>query len=71
MADRSIDKREQYVALATHCLQMAKVAGDDQSHAVLKEMAADWLKLVDAALPMRVMDRRRFIPNLRTRGAAM
>ena len=64
MADRSIDKREQYVALATHCLQMAKVAGDDQ-------MAAEWLKLVDAALPMRVMDRRRFIPNLRTHGAAM
>jgi hypothetical protein len=50
---------------------MAKVAGDDQSRAALKEMAAHWLKLVDAALPMRVMDRRRFIPNLRTQGAAM
>ena len=27
MADRSVDKREQYVAFATHCLQLAKVAG--------------------------------------------
>jgi hypothetical protein len=30
MADRSIDKREQYVAFATHCRQLAKVAGDNQ-----------------------------------------
>jgi hypothetical protein len=47
MADRSIEKREQYVAFATHCLQLAKVAADRESRAVLKEMAAEWLKLVD------------------------
>jgi hypothetical protein len=49
MADRSIDKREQYVAFATHCLQLAKVAADPQSRAVLKEMAAEWLKLPEVA----------------------
>jgi hypothetical protein len=47
MADRSIDKREQYVAFATHCLQLAKISADRQSRAVLKEMAAEWLKLAD------------------------
>ena len=36
MAERSIDKREQYVGYATHCLQLAKVATDRESRAVLK-----------------------------------
>jgi hypothetical protein len=49
MADRSIDKREQYVAFATHCLQLAKVEADRQSRAVLREMAAEWLKLAEVA----------------------
>ena len=47
MADRSIDKRERYVAYATHCLQLAKVAAERQSRAVLREMAAEWLKLAE------------------------
>jgi hypothetical protein len=49
MADRSIDKREQYVDFATHCLQLAKAAGDSQSRTILREMAAEWLKLAEAA----------------------
>jgi hypothetical protein len=49
MTDRSIDKREQYVAFATHCLQLAKVAVDGQSRTILREMAAEWLKLAEAA----------------------
>jgi hypothetical protein len=49
MADRSIDKREQYVAFATHCLQLATVEADRQSRAVLREMAAEWLKLAEVA----------------------
>jgi hypothetical protein len=47
MADQSIDKREQYVAFATQCLQLPKVAGDNQSRTVLREMAAEWLKLAE------------------------
>jgi hypothetical protein len=50
MAERSIDKREQYVGYATHCLQLAKVAAYRESRAVLKEMAAEWLKLAEAAV---------------------
>jgi hypothetical protein len=49
MADRSIDKREQYVAFVTHCLQRAKVATDRESRAILREMAAEWLKLAEVA----------------------
>jgi hypothetical protein len=48
MADRSIDKREQYVTFATHCLQLAKVASG-QSRTVLREMGAEWLKLAEVA----------------------
>ena len=48
MADRSIDKREQYVGYATHCLKLAKATADRESRAVLKEMAAEWLKLAEA-----------------------
>jgi hypothetical protein len=47
MADQSIDKREQYVAFATHCLQLAKVTTDRKSRAILKEMASEWLKLAE------------------------
>jgi hypothetical protein len=49
MEDPSIDKREQYVAFATYCLQLAKVAADRESRAVLREMAAEWLKLAEVA----------------------
>jgi hypothetical protein len=49
MADRSIDTREWYVGFATHCLQLAKVAADHQSRAILREMAAEWLKLAEVA----------------------
>src|ERR1700686_3906351 len=34
--------RKQYVALATHGLQLAKVAADHQSRAFLGKMAAEW-----------------------------
>jgi hypothetical protein len=48
MAERSIDDRERYVGYATHCLQLAKVATDPESRAVLKETAAECLKLAEA-----------------------
>jgi hypothetical protein len=45
--NRSIDDRERYVGYATHCLQLAKVTTDQESRAILKEMAAEWLKLAE------------------------
>jgi hypothetical protein len=49
MAKRLIDKREQYVGYATHCLQLAKLTADREAGAILKEMAAEWLKLAEDA----------------------
>jgi hypothetical protein len=49
MAERSIDEREQYVSFATHCLQQARVALASQSRTILKQMAAEWLKLAEEA----------------------
>jgi hypothetical protein len=49
MADRSFDKRERYVAYATYCLQLAKVAADQKSRVLLREMASEWLKLAEEA----------------------
>jgi hypothetical protein len=43
---RSIDERERYVGFATYCLQLAKVATDRDAR-VLREMAAEWLTLVE------------------------
>ena len=58
MAERSIDDRERYVGYATHCLQLAKVATDRESRAVLKEMAAEWLKLAEAGQKHHLTEQR-------------
>jgi hypothetical protein len=47
MAERSIEDRERYVGFATHCLQLAKLATDQESRTIFKEMAAEWLKLAE------------------------
>jgi hypothetical protein len=47
MAERSTDHRERYVEYATHCLQLAKIATDQGSRAILREMATEWLKLAE------------------------
>jgi hypothetical protein len=47
MADQSIDKRERYVAYATHCLLLAKATAESESRAILREMASEWLKLAE------------------------
>jgi hypothetical protein len=49
----SIDDRERYVGYATHCLQLAKATTDLESRAMLREMAAEWLKLVEAPMTNR------------------
>jgi hypothetical protein len=49
MTEQSIDDRERYVGYATHCLLLAKATADRASRAILKEMAAEWLKLAEAA----------------------
>jgi hypothetical protein len=47
MTVRKADKREEYVRYAEHCLAMAKIVSDQPSRILLREMAAEWLKLAE------------------------
>jgi hypothetical protein len=38
-----------YVGYATHCLQLAKATADQNSRAILREMAVEWLRLAELA----------------------
>lgn len=42
------DRHKEYVCYAEHCLQMAKIATEQGSRVIQREMAAEWLKLADA-----------------------
>jgi hypothetical protein len=42
-------KRKEYARYAAHCLQMVAVAKEQESRCIQREMAAEWLKLANAA----------------------
>jgi hypothetical protein len=41
------EKRKVYAHYAAHCLHMVTAAKDQDSRAIQREMAAEWLKLAD------------------------
>jgi hypothetical protein len=45
----AISKHEEYVRYAEHCLNAVTAVIDRDSRAILREMAAEWLKLADIA----------------------
>jgi hypothetical protein len=47
MVEQPTDKRERYVGYSACCLQLAKVVLDNQSRAILREMASEWLRLAE------------------------
>ena len=49
MAIPTIEKREEYVSYAEHCVKLAKQTNNQESRRILREMAAEWLRLVDTA----------------------
>jgi hypothetical protein len=49
MSEECTNRRERYVDYANCCLQQAKVATENQSRALLREMASEWLKLAERA----------------------
>jgi hypothetical protein len=49
MASLTIEKREEYVGYAEYCVKLARQTDDRDARVVLREMAAEWLRLVDAA----------------------
>jgi hypothetical protein len=50
MAISKNDKHKEYAHYAAHCLEMVPGAPDEDFCAIQREMAAEWLKLADAAL---------------------
>jgi hypothetical protein len=48
MATPKNDKHKEYTRYATHCLHMVTVTRNQESRAIQREMAAEWLKLADA-----------------------
>ena len=48
MAIPATDKHKAYAHYAAHCTYLMTAASDPDSHAIQREMAAEWLKLADA-----------------------
>jgi hypothetical protein len=49
MAIPTMEKREDYVSDAEYCVKLARQTNDWEARVILREMAAEWLRLVDAA----------------------
>jgi hypothetical protein len=47
MTGSTNEKRKTYAHYAAHCLHMVTAAKDQDSRAIQREMAAEWLKLAD------------------------
>jgi hypothetical protein len=51
------DKHKEYARYAAHCLDMTGAVIDQESRAIQREMADEWLKLADAVLhPLKRME---------------
>ncbi len=51
------DKHKEYAHYAAHCLEMVPSAPDQDFLALQRQMAAEWLRLADAALhPAKATD---------------
>ncbi len=54
MAVRKSDKHKEYSRYAAHCLTMMAAANNEETPAIQREMATEWLNLAEAALhPLR------------------
>jgi hypothetical protein len=47
MKTLTIDKCEEYIGYAEHCLKLAKDNADRELRSILREMAAEWLRLTE------------------------
>jgi hypothetical protein len=50
MNEKKSAKCEKYVDYANHCLILATATTDEETGTILREMAAEWLELAEAAL---------------------
>jgi hypothetical protein len=47
MKTLTIDKCEEYIGYAEHCLKLAKDNADRELRVILSEMGAEWLRLIE------------------------
>jgi hypothetical protein len=50
MAIPATDKHKAHAHYAAHCSSLTTAASDPDSHAIQREIAAEWLKLLDIIL---------------------
>ena len=50
MAIPKTNKHKEYAKYAAHCLDIVAATKDQEARALNREMAAEWLRLADAAL---------------------
>jgi hypothetical protein len=50
-------KCDEFVGYANHCLALASTTANNESRLLLRQMAAEWLELAEAALQRRVTSR--------------
>jgi hypothetical protein len=56
MAVPNKEKHKEYTRFAAHCLDTVKTAKGQEARGIQREMAAEWLRLADAALhPLKRM----------------
>jgi hypothetical protein len=53
MAILKSDKRKDYARYAAYCLNMITATRDQEARAIQREMAAEWLRLVDVQRPSK------------------
>ena len=49
MAKQKNEKFKEYARYAEHCLDMVTITKDRDARAIQREMAAEWMRLADAA----------------------
>jgi hypothetical protein len=53
MAIPKDEKYKEYARYAAHCLNMLTITKDPEARAIQREMAAEWIRLADAAVLRR------------------
>jgi hypothetical protein len=53
MATPKREKHKEYARYAAHCLNVLTIIEDKETRSIQREMAAEWTRLADAAVPRR------------------
>ena len=66
MAIPTVKKREEYIGYAEYCVKLARQIDDPESRGVLREMAAEWLKVGRLGRPLVMIGHLSAAPSTNT-----